>query len=67
MAGEATKQLSHELRNKYPHIKWRAIAGMRDKLIHDYFEVDIDMVWETATKEIPDLLVAIDSILNELK
>ena len=51
--GEATKNLSEEFRNKYPEIPWRQIAGMRDKLIHGYFGVDLGAVWDTATKDIP--------------
>jgi uncharacterized protein with HEPN domain len=66
VAGEATKRLSKDLRDYYHEIPWRAIAGMRDKLIHDYFDVDIDTVWETATKDIPTLLSAIKFILKEL-
>ncbi|NBC06718.1 MAG: DUF86 domain-containing protein [Bacteroidetes bacterium] len=49
VSGEATKRVSKDIRAKYSHLPWRAIAGMRDKLIHDYFEVDIGLVWETAT------------------
>jgi uncharacterized protein with HEPN domain len=61
--GEATKNLSSALRDKYPSIPWQDIAGMRDKLIHDYFGVDIDAVWETVKKDIPNLKVEISSIL----
>lgn len=67
IAGEATKRLSPVIREKYTQIPWRAIAGMRDKLIHDYFAVDLDTVWETATKDIPGLLPGIASIIEELR
>ena len=48
--GEATKNLSMEFRNKHLNIPWRQIVGMRDKLIHGYFGVDIDAVWDTVMK-----------------
>ena len=51
--GEATKRLSKEYRLKFPSIPWTDIAGMRDKLIHAYFGVDLDMVWLTVTDDIP--------------
>ncbi|MFN3761808.1 MAG: DUF86 domain-containing protein, partial [Anaerolineae bacterium] len=51
--GEAVKRLSRELRSQYDHISWSDIAGMRDKLIHDYFGVDIGQVWLTATEDLP--------------
>lgn len=65
--GEATKRLSKGLRNKYGHIPWQDIAGMRDKLIHDYFGVDIDQVWLTATEDLPVLEVEIEKIVANLK
>jgi uncharacterized protein with HEPN domain len=52
---EATKRLSLEMREKSQDIQWRNIAGMRDKLIHDYMGVDIDAVWDTVKKDILDL------------
>jgi len=62
--GEASKNLSAEFRNKYPEIPWRQIAGMRDKLIHGYFGVDLGAVWDTATKDIPSLKEKLREILK---
>ncbi|WP_371879073.1 HepT-like ribonuclease domain-containing protein [Candidatus Chloroploca mongolica] len=61
--GEAVKQLSEPLRRQYPHLPWRYIAGMRDKLIHHYFRVDLDQVWLTATGDVPVLQQAIEQII----
>lgn len=53
--GEVTKRLSETIKTKYPDIPWRKIAGMRDKLIHDYMGVDMDAVWDTVEKDLPRL------------
>ena len=51
--GKATKRLSDELKAKYTDIPWKDMAGMRDKLAHDYLGVDIDAVWDTVVEDIP--------------
>lgn len=51
--GEATRGLSLNLREKYPDIPWKDMAGTRDKLIHNYIGVDLDAVWDTAERDIP--------------
>jgi uncharacterized protein with HEPN domain len=53
--GEATKKISRELKIKNPQVPWKDMAGMRDKLIHDYFDVDLSIVWETAVHDVPEL------------
>ncbi len=50
--GEASKRLTSEFRGKYPDIPWKKMAGMRDKVIHGYFGVDLDAVWDTIEKDI---------------
>jgi uncharacterized protein with HEPN domain len=53
--GEAVRHISRDLRKAYPEIPWEDIAGMRDKLIHDYFGVDLEKVWLTALEDLPPL------------
>lgn len=60
--GEAAKLLSDETKEKYPNIPWKDIVGTRDKLIHDYFGVSIDVVWDIAKNEIPTLSVQLKDI-----
>ena len=53
--GEAVKKVPPAVRNRYPDIPWTEMAGMRDKLIHDYFGVNLQTVWDTVKKDIPAL------------
>ena len=62
--GEAVKKLPTEIRDKYPDFEWKAIAGMRDKLIHDYFGIDYDIVWDVVTNKVPELDNRIRDILK---
>ncbi|MBC2694718.1 MAG: DUF86 domain-containing protein [Desulfobacteraceae bacterium] len=60
--GEATKNISEELRSRYPEIPWKNMGGMRDKLIHHYFGVNLSIVWEAAKKEFPEIIKQIETI-----
>lgn len=61
--GEATKRLPMEVRQEYPSIPWREMAGMRDRIIHGYDTVDLHIVWETVTQRIPALKSEIERII----
>lgn len=61
--GEAAKGLSEKIKGRHPEIPWKDIVGMRNKLIHDYFGVDMDAVFDTVKKNIPDLKKGIKTIL----
>ncbi len=62
--GEATKNLPDEIRQKYPKIEWRKIVGLRDIVIHGYFGVDNEILWDIIQNKIPDLVVKIQEVLK---
>ena len=62
--GEATKNIPDKIKEKYPQIPWKDIAGMRDKLIHAYSKVDLNLVWKTIHQRLPELKSFIDDILE---
>jgi len=65
MMGEAASRISEATRESAPDIPWRAIVGMRNYLFHEYFRVDRDILWDTATQSIPPLISLLDALLAE--
>lgn len=63
--GEATKRLSNKIKEEYTNLRWKDIAGMRDKLIHGYFGVDLEAVWKTVKNDIPSLKTVIKKIIEK--
>jgi uncharacterized protein with HEPN domain len=63
--GEAAKKVPVDFKDKHSNIDWKRIAGMRDKLIHDYFGVDYHIVWDVAKNKLPELKQKIAGIINE--
>ncbi|MBW4695063.1 MAG: DUF86 domain-containing protein [Lyngbya sp. HA4199-MV5] len=61
--GEATKRLLLEIRQQHPEIPWRDIAGMRDVIVHEYDQIDLDVVWDVVQKKLPELLTLLQPLL----
>jgi uncharacterized protein with HEPN domain len=62
--GEASKNVTQATKDANPHIPWRQISGARDRLIHGYFNVDLDIVWQTITQDLPPLIAVLDVLLS---
>lgn len=65
--GEAAANITKSLQEKHPKIKWRDIIGMRNRLIHAYFDIDYDIVWSALTDEIPKIIPQLTKLIKELE
>ena len=65
--GEAVKNISEKVKTKYPKIEWKKIAGTRDTIIHAYFSVDLDIVWNIIKKDLPKLKRQMEKIKEEIE
>jgi uncharacterized protein with HEPN domain len=63
--GEAASQISRELRDRSPGLPWTDVIGMRNRLVHAYFDIDPDIVWDTATQDLPPLVAELTKLLNK--
>ncbi|NPU99814.1 MAG: DUF86 domain-containing protein [Brevinematales bacterium] len=63
--GEAVKNIPDDIKGKYPEVEWKKLAGMRDKLIHHYFGIDYEMIWDAINRKIPQLKIQVESIIEE--
>ncbi len=63
--GEAAAQITKETQRQFPDIPWPSMVAMRNRLIHAYFDIDLDRVWDTVTDDLPPLLTALNDILSE--
>lgn len=64
--GEAAKNVPQNMRDRYPDIPWKKMAGMRDKLIHEYFGIDLEIVWQVIANELPPLQPRLKKMLEDI-
>ena len=65
--GEAAYQISENTRKRFPEIPWEDIIGMRHRLVHAYFEIDLDVLWSTVQHDLPPLIIALQKALHDLE
>ena len=67
VVGEAAKSISPSFRERYPKIPWKEIAGTRDRLIHGYFDIDLDIIWQIVSRDLPSLISEIKKMSSAEK
>lgn len=65
--GEATKHIPSEFRKQHPEVEWQKIAGLRDVVIHEYFGIDVDIIWDVVTHKIPEVLQQLKQLVPSLE
>ena len=65
IVGEAARGISPDFRKAHPDLPWKSMVGMRDKLIHAYFDINLDVVWETVTQDLPPLITQLEKIVSD--
>ena len=63
--GEAATGVSPDFRMKHPNVPWKKITGMRNRLIHAYFDINLDVVWQTVTEDLPSLVTRLEEIVHD--
>ncbi len=63
--GEAARGISEEFRQSHSDLPWNKMVGMRDRLIHGYFDVNLDVVWETVTQDLPSLITQLEKMVDD--
>ncbi len=63
IVGEAAVNISEEGRRELPNIPWKSITGMRNRIVHAYFDIDYEIVWETVTLRLPELIAELEKII----
>jgi len=63
--GEAVTAISEEVRSRYPEVPWEEISGTRNRLIHGYIDIDLDIIWSIVTRDLPSLVKKLERILKK--